>query len=93
MAAATGRPGKLTPGAAALWDWMERRGLNQQEAAVILGIHYITLNQVLQMRRVPALTTAVLIERQTGIVPAVWARTGVNRGIDKTPEQARKRSA
>lgn len=78
MAANIGRPAKLPPGPEALWDWMERRGLNQREAAEVLGIHYVSLNQFLHGRR-PGLAIALRIEQHAGIAPGVWMRTRVRR--------------
>lgn len=64
-----------TTGRAALWAWMQRREVNQREAADILGIDFTMLNHYLSGRRSPALATAVLIERKTGIPVEAWVPT------------------
>lgn len=70
-----------TPGQKALRDWMERRDMNQREAAKVLGIHYMCLNQYLQIgerRRQPGLASALLIQDKTGIPMSIWALTKVS---------------
>lgn len=69
---------RLPPGPTALWDWMERRVLNQREAARVLGVHYMSLNQMLRGKRKPGLTNALLIEKRAGIPAGLWARTRVS---------------
>ena len=61
---------------------MERRGFDQREAAQFLGIHYMTLNQILHGRYRPGLAIAVRIERSTGINPGIWLRTWVSDSRD-----------
>lgn len=58
-----------------LWRWMARRNVNQREASDILGINFTMLNHYLHGRRAPALETAVLIERKTGIPVEAWVAT------------------
>lgn len=93
MAANTGRPAKMKPGPEALWDWMERRGLNQAEAAQLLHVHHVSLNQILMGRRRPGLAIAMRIERHTGINPGLWLRTTVRDLRDEPLALGRKRQA
>jgi len=71
------RPAQETPGVAALWDWMERRRLNQREAAQILGLHFMSLNQILHGHRRPGLAIALRIEAHAGVPAGIWLRTAV----------------
>jgi transcriptional regulator with XRE-family HTH domain len=74
----TKRPIHQTAGATALWDWMERRGLNQREAAKVLELHFMSLNQYLHGHRRPGLAAALRIERHTGLPAGIWMRTPVS---------------
>lgn len=73
---------RYTPAQKALLDWMERRELTtQREAAKALGIHYMVLNQYLQIgsrRRTPGLATALLIQERAGIPVCIWKETRVS---------------
>jgi transcriptional regulator with XRE-family HTH domain len=59
-----------------LQDWMDRRfgGVHgqQTQAADLLGIDRTYLSQLLAGKRQPGLTTAVSIERLTGIAIEAW---------------------
>ena len=57
----------MTAGAVALRDWMVRRGLNQREAAKVLAVHYMCLNQYLSGKRRPQLAVALRIEAHAGL--------------------------
>lgn len=72
------RPINMTAGAIALRDWKDRRGLNQREAAKVLGVHYMCLNQYLLGRRLPGLAVALRIEREAGVSAGLWTRTVVS---------------
>lgn len=74
----TTRPTHLAPGSEALWDWMDRRGFNQREAAEVLEIHFMSLNQILRGSRKPGLAIALRIERHAGIPAGIWLRTRVS---------------
>lgn len=58
---------------------MERRGLNQRETAALLEMNFVSLNQILMVRRRPGLAVAMRIERHTGIDAGIWLRTPVRR--------------
>lgn len=77
MAANIGRPKVLSDGQAALWDWLERRGFDQREAAAFLDIHWVTLNGILSGRKRPGLAIAIRIEQGAGIDAGIWMRTRV----------------
>lgn len=62
---------------AQLADWIERRGLNQREAARLLGLHYTYLSQILLGKRSPGLANAILIQRTTGVSAESWVPTAV----------------
>jgi transcriptional regulator with XRE-family HTH domain len=65
-----------------LAQWLDRSKLNQREAAVLFGIHYTHLNQILSGRRTPGLENAVTIERATGIPVEVWLASEVGDEAD-----------
>lgn len=69
-----------TPGAAALWAWIERRFEgNQREAAKALGIAFQSLNQILRGKgRRPGLAMALRIERVAGVPAGIWLHTQVS---------------
>lgn len=56
-------------------DWMERRGVNQREAAELLSITDVFVSQILNNVRTPGLANAVKIERLTGIPVESWLLT------------------
>jgi len=68
----------MTAGAVALRDWMVRRGLNQREAAKVLAVHYMCLNQYLSGKRRPQLAVALRIEAHAGVSAGLWALTSVS---------------
>lgn len=74
-----------------LRDWMERSKLTQRAAAMLLGMHYTFLNQILNSDRSPALATAVRIERVTGIPVEAWMPTGVDSERELVGAKAGKR--
>ena len=65
---------------ARLQAWMDREGLNQRQAAKVLGMHFTFLNKLLSenaYRRCPSMRTASRIERITGIPMVAWLPTSV----------------
>lgn len=66
-----------TTGQARLKRWMAKEGLSQRAAALILGIHYTHVNQILGGRRSVGLAVAVRIERCTGVPVGAWVDTSV----------------
>jgi plasmid maintenance system antidote protein VapI len=62
----------MKPGAAQLRDWMDRRALNQRETAELFGWDETFISQLVNRRRVPGLTNAIRIERETGIPVESW---------------------
>jgi transcriptional regulator with XRE-family HTH domain len=67
--------------------WLDRSKLNQREAAVLLGMHFTHLNQILSGRRTPGLANAVTIERATGIPAEAWLASEVGDGADAVSEE------
>lgn len=55
-----------------LRDWMDRRGLNQTETAIKLGVPVSFLSMLVNGHRSPGLGNAVAIERMTGIPVEAW---------------------
>lgn len=55
-----------------LKHWIERRELQQQEAASLIGISSSFLSHILNGHRLPTLPIAVLIEETAGIRCASW---------------------
>lgn len=92
MARNIGRPAKLPPGPNALWDWMDRMGFDQRQTAQLLGIHFVSLNQILHGDRRPGLAIAMRIERHTGINPGIWLRTPVRESRSAVAVASRKRN-
>jgi plasmid maintenance system antidote protein VapI len=88
MTVTAARPKVMTDGQAALWAWMDRRGVNQRETARLLEIHYVTLNAILTGRKKPGLAVAVKIEQHTGINTGVWVRTAVRDSARHDPDEA-----
>lgn len=76
-----------------LVDWMQRRGLNQQETAVHFGWDVTFISQLVRGRRRPGLTNAIRIERETGIPVEAWASSEQDSSDDAAPTQVRKRRA
>jgi transcriptional regulator with XRE-family HTH domain len=61
-----------------LRDWIERRQVNQREAAELLSITDVFLSQILNNVRTPGLANAVKIERLTGIPVESWLLTDLS---------------
>lgn len=74
-----------------LADWIERRGVNQREAAEILEMDHTFLNGILTGRRSPGLATAVAIERRTGVPVEAWMPTSSGKTAERIPALAAKR--
>jgi plasmid maintenance system antidote protein VapI len=75
----------MTDGREQLRDWMARRGVNQREAAALIGIHEVQFSQIMVGQRDPSLTTAVKIERRTGISIESWLLTDVSESDNGKP--------
>lgn len=85
------RPTHLTPAADALWDWIEKKGFNQREAAKVLGFPWITLNHYLHNRRRPGLERLEHLFNVTGIPMALWLDTRVGKPKKRLKPTATKR--
>lgn len=73
---------------AQLADWIARRGMTQREAAVLLGLHYTYLSQIILGKRSPGLANAVQIQRVTGISAESWVATEVGTAVEADPVEA-----
>lgn len=91
MSEPTKRPEQLPPASSALWDWIEKKGLNQREAAKRLGFPFVTMNHYLHNRRRPGLARLELIFTITGIPMALWLDTRVARMKKRGKPQSEKR--
>lgn len=74
-----------------LKDWMRRRGVNQSEAAELLGLDIPFMSLLVNGKRTPGLTNAIAIERQTGIPVEAWLLNEVAESPDATPSGGGKR--
>ncbi len=68
-----------------LRDWMERREFKQREAAKYLQFDETQMSSFLSGRRSPGLTTAVRIERLTGIPVEAWMSSELAETDSTTP--------
>ena len=64
----------MNSGRKQLRSWIFRRGITQQEAADMLGIHFTTINKILNTNRVPEVPMLDKIEQVCGIPIREWAR-------------------
>lgn len=87
------RPKRLCAGAHALWDWLERRSLNQREAARLIGMDFQYLNHLLAGRRRAGRDTALLLQEKTGIGIAAWSSTLVEQNKVAVAAKAHKRAS
>jgi transcriptional regulator with XRE-family HTH domain len=80
-------------GARQLRDWIARRGVNQAEAAELLGFHEAFVSQLVNGKRFPGLVNALKIERVTGIPVSAWASSRLGKSTDDGSLIVRKRTA
>lgn len=81
----------MQPGREQLRDWMKRRGVNQREAAVLLGLNEVHYSQILNGHRQPGLANAVRIEQRTGISVESWALSELSETAEVVSISAGKR--
>ena len=74
-----------------LRDWIERSKVNQTQAAEILSMNAVMLSQILNGVRRPGLSTALTIERITGVSVESWMLTPLSDTADDEPARASKR--
>lgn len=79
-----------TSGPEQLRDWMQRRRVNQTEAAALLGFDATFISQLLSGRRQPGLTNAVRIERMTGIAIEAWMPSQLDETVSAPVRSAKK---
>ena len=63
----------MQSGASQLRDWMERRDVNLEEAADLLGFAQSFLSKLLNGHRRPGLRNAIRIENVAGVSVRAWA--------------------
>lgn len=80
----------MQPGRDQLRDWMKRRGVNQKEAAVLLGLNEVHFSQILNGHRQPGLANAVRIEQRTGVSVESWALNEISEAADAVTVGSRK---
>lgn len=88
--ASTDTTAHIQTGREALQQWIDRRQVNQREAARIIGVDHTYLNQILSGRRTPGLDNAIQIERATGIAVEVWLPTSEGGTATEPRRQPRK---
>lgn len=81
----------MQPGREQLRDWMERRGVNQREAAILLGLNEVHYSQILNGHRQPGLANAVRIEQRTGVSVESWALSELSDSTAVVAISSRKR--
>lgn len=69
--------------------WIERSGLQQYEAADLLGMEPTTLSRVLNAVRRPSFEDAGKIEAQTGIQAVAWLHVTVGSSRRDSPPRRR----
>lgn len=70
---------------------MERRGFTQSDTTKYLGMHKSMLSLLVNGKRNPGLTTAVELERKTGIPVEDWAMPGDEPDRPPTRKAAKRR--
>lgn len=63
-------------------DWMKRRGFNFTDAAAHFGWDLTFVSKLVNGHRLPGLTNAVKIERETGIPVEAWLPSGLDEADD-----------
>jgi transcriptional regulator with XRE-family HTH domain len=73
-----------------LKEWMHRRRFLQVEAAEYIGIDVTHLNKILNTSHTPGLTTAIKIERKTGIPVEAWVASEIGETVSVASKKAQK---
>jgi antitoxin component HigA of HigAB toxin-antitoxin module len=68
----------MKSGAEQLLDWMKRRGFTATETSEHFGWDLTFVSKLINGRRLPGLTNAVKIERETGIPVEAWLSSGLD---------------
>ena len=62
----------MKSGAEQLLDWMKRRGFTNTEASAHFGWDITFVSKLVNGHRLPGLTNAIKLERETGIPVEAW---------------------
>lgn len=73
-----------------LRDWIDRQGLNQTNAAKLLGVHDVVLCQWLNGDKIPGLDNAIMLDDKAGIAVRSWTLNGVSRKRSRRSSARRK---
>lgn len=71
---------------------MERREVNQRQAAELIEMNEVHFSQILNGQRRPGLDTAIKIEEHTGVPVRSWTLSEVSELSDASVVTARKRA-
>lgn len=82
---------RMKTGAEQLMDWMRRRGFSATEAADHFGWDLTFISKLVNGHRLPGLTNAVKIERETGIPVEAWVSSELDTESETVTTSARKR--
>jgi transcriptional regulator with XRE-family HTH domain len=82
----------MKSGAEQLADWMRRRGFNAMEAAEYFGWDVTFVSKLVNGRRLPGLTNAIKLERETGIPVEAWLPSHVDTNAESAETIGRKRN-
>ncbi len=80
----------MPSGSQQLRQWIDRRGVNQREAAGLLGLNEVVLSQLLSGKRQPGLANAIRIERVTGISVESWLQSELSDASSDASADPRK---
>jgi plasmid maintenance system antidote protein VapI len=80
----------MKSGAEQLADWMKRRGFNATEAAAHFGWDLTFISKLINGHRLPGLTNAVKLERETGIPVEAWLPSGLDTEREETVSESKK---
>ena len=72
-------------------DWMKRRGFNATEAAAYFGWDLTFVSKLVNGHRLPGLTNAIKLERETGIPVEAWLPSAVDTEAESVSADHGKR--
>lgn len=81
----------MKTGAEQLVDWMRRRGFTARDTANHFDWDETFISKLVKGHRLPGLTNAIRIERETGIPVEAWVSSELDEQPADEPQAARKR--
>ena len=81
----------MPSGANQLMDWMKRRGFTMTEAAEYFGWDLTFISKLVNGHRLPGLTNAIKIERETGIPVEAWMSSELDTASETASASRGKR--